>query len=716
MVDAYKNKSVQQILIIKRMFDKRIKIFVIISAAFLLVCLIRLGSMQLLSDSYYLEKIAALKNQRNRSKQLKTVRGKILDRNNKVLAVDEPRFYLNINYELCSVLDERVRQGTRLNTKKQSLIKIEEKIESKLNKLQQVIEKCTYFGIDISDVEKKIEKINNRIWNMRVFQAWRQNCMESSLYKKYKNNLFKVRRSQYIADFEEQVSDPNDRLKHIIRTNIAEMYKNWSLLELKTDDDIFTAQLEFSDIDDVGISPKAHRVYNYGSVAAQTIGWVGPAHDRKTFSDDETLRCIDDEVCGREDGVEYVLEKKLRGRRGKIVYDIDRRVRDKIPTEFGEDVSLTLDIELQREIEEYLSNCDLNGNCKKPTAVAIIDVGTGQILALVSKPSFDLNLIRQDYTFFVNDPNQPLRNRAIHEQYPPGSIMKPFVLIAGLEAGEISREEIISCPAKKTPKGWPRCWIQRKFSWKGHDDSGPNNAHNAIKGSCNIYFSRLAGRIVPSVLQKFLFDFGYGRKILDCSSIEQDGLNRNLRQYAGVISSSIPQKAILNFEDLPALRKNERRYFGIGQGNLRVTPLQVANAMATLARGGLYRSPQLFMDNSEKPVSNTTFLNIDPETLRVVTEDMAAVVNDIGGTAYKAFAPANFTEQDVNIYGKTGSTQAPEVAWFAGFAEDKKDRSISLAIVVEGGQHGSSDAAPLARDIIQFCIDRGYVGQVTDTK
>jgi peptidoglycan glycosyltransferase len=89
---------------------------------------------------------------------------------------------------------------------------------------------------------------------------------------------------------------------------------------------------------------------------------------------------------------------------------------------------------------------------------------------------------------------------------------------------------------------------------------------------------------------------------------------------------------------------------------------------------------------------------------------MSAVVNESGGTAYNEFTSTGFSGRGVKVYGKTGSTEAPENAWFCGFAEDSSGRKIAIAILVEGGQHGSSDAGPIARDIIQFCIDAGYVG------
>jgi penicillin-binding protein 2 len=160
------------------------------------------------------------------------------------------------------------------------------------------------------------------------------------------------------------------------------------------------------------------------------------------------------------------------------------------------------------------------------------------------------------------------------------------------------------------------------------------------------------------------------------------------------------------------LKKSDLRWFGIGQGNFRVTPLQVVNAMAAIARKGLYKQPRLII-SQDNPPSESVSLDISPDTLSVIYDGMKAAITESGGTANKEFEPMldYFKLCDVTIYGKTGSTQAPENAWFAGFAKDSNGRAISIAVVVEGGQHGSSDAAPLARDIIDFCIQAGYLGQ-----
>jgi penicillin-binding protein 2 len=711
------------------MYHRQIKIFAIILVFFLFALLIRLAQMQLLSNSFYRDKITKLKLQKSHSRQFKTVRGKILDRNGKVLAVDEPQFQLYINYGLTCFMDDRVRQGYLLKAadKKDNTgapaAKAQKKMDDGLANLNQIISISAQLGgVKPTEVKNEIQKINDFLWKRRTFQAWRDNFPNSEVFENYKD-IISIPDYVATADFEKKQPNPVERLRLINKVDIAEMHKSWPLVELKTDDDIFTAQLEFSrlaedgesrraDIDGVQILAKGQRFYPFGSAAAQTIGWVGPATqqaDRQLFADDALSRYLDDEVCGREDGVEYACETILRGKRGKIVYDIDRELIDETKAQLGKDVSLTLDIGLQQRIEEYLTDCKGNPNCRAPMAAVVIDVASGDILALVSTPVFDLNRIRKDYASVANDPNEPLRNRAINKQYPPGSAVKPIILIAGLESGKITADEIIHCPAEKAPRGWPSCWIYNKYHWLGHDDMWQNNARNAIKGSCNIYFSRLADRIEPQVLQQWLFNFGYGH----VSSLVQAGGGdeaRDLRQAAGQISTIPAQSTNPTFEQLPPLNRSERRYFGIGQGNLRCSPLQAANAMAAIARGGIFKQPRLF-----KEIRNSDEINlgISAETLKVVYDGMYAVVNEPGGTAYKEFAYAGLAEQGIKVYGKTGSTEKPDNAWFSGFAEDSSGRKLAIAVVVEGGQHGSSDAAPLARDIIQFCIEAGYIGPVS---
>jgi penicillin-binding protein 2 len=711
------------------MYEKRIKIFVILSTLLLLVCMTRLIQMQLLPTSSVQGDIEQLKRQQGRSRQLQTVRGRICDRFGNELAIDEPHFQMCIDYKFSSYMDERVRKGRLLKAASTAepgaVDKMRKELDSGLEDLAQVINKCAQFrGVNASDIRAEINRMNNEIWNQRAFQAWRHNFPNSELRYKYES-IYSIPYSEAMADF--RAKEPNEakRIRLISKIDIAEMHTPRMLLELETEDDIFAAQLEFLKVDGIEILPKARRLYPYKTVAAHTIGWVGRVtqeRDLRLFKDDKLASYLAGEVGGREDGVEYVCESILRGRRGEEFEDIDNQIVSRTEVSFGRDVMLTLDIDLQQETERYLRSYPHEPNCGPGMAAVVIEVATSDILALVSMPVYDLNRARYDYGDLVNNPDRPLINRAINEHYPPGSVVKPLILIAGLESGKISPEQSISCPAQKAPQGWPSCWLYNRFRM-GHDARWVNNARNAVRGSCNIYFSRLAHRIDSRVLQRWLYGFGYGQEILfPPPSVTQNGVARNFRQSSGIISDTVTRKPVTDFEQVPQLSDGEKRWFGIGQGNLRATPLQVASSMATIARNGVFRFPRLIKSCVSAAAQNTPYdssaigqgtdLEISLATLAVIYDGMGAVVNEISGTANPAFESVleSLGEKGIKVYGKTGSTQAPENAWFGGFAVDDANKSVAVAVVVEGGQHGSSDAAPLARDIILFCIERGYIG------
>jgi len=348
----------------------------------------------------------------------------------------------------------------------------------------------------------------------------------------------------------------------------------------------------------------------------------------------------------------------------------------------------------------------------------VIEVGSGDILALVSLPTYDLNTARYKYGDILQDPNKPAINRAINKPYLPGSSVKPIILIAAMEAGKLTADEVITCPGRPAPAGWPNCLIYRR-SGVGHSDQWTNDARNAIKGSCNIYFSRVADRLDPPVLQQWLFFFGYGRPLPLACPVPPPGEQprRELRQDPGQISAkAVPlSERIESLDDIPRINPGDKRLFGIGHGNLWATPLQVANAFATIAGAGLHKPPRLFLQPLQTSSGSNVSadLNISKHTLDVVYGGMSAVVNERGGTAYDAFAPANLSRSGVHVYGKTGSTEDPENAWFGGFVEDTRGRKIALAVVVEGGQSGSHDAAPLACHILRLCIEAGHIGNAT---
>ncbi|OHB58989.1 MAG: hypothetical protein A2Y12_19655 [Planctomycetes bacterium GWF2_42_9] len=693
------------------MHERRIKIFILICIIPLAAALARLAELQIFDSGKYIAKLNQIESSKTR--QLKTVRGKILDRNGVVVASNEARFSLCVSYNLTRLADERFWQAEMIKTfgqnkNMESLLKSLE-YDRRRASLARFIQKCMlFYGLGTEDMDIRLAQINDYIWKQRSFVAWYRNCTDSKLRLE---KGVSVDWASAMVDFAVQVPDESKRLVMIGEvTDLAEMYRKWPLIELDSDDGIFAAQMEFTDVNDFEVMPGEVRVYPYGSTASQLVGWVGMPQDRdiRLFSDDKRASYRENELCGHS-GIEYICEPILRGRRGEERYTFDRKqVIDSSQTEPGRDITLTIDIELQKNIEEMLTNPTVNDNSGSPMAAVIIDVPASEVLSMVSLPTFRPADIRKQYGQLLKSDVSPLHNRAMNSLYPPGSVIKPVIGIAAMEEGVIRPDEVISCPSRTLSP--PNCWRIRDFG-VGHDEQWNNCARNAIKGSCNIYFSRVAERLSSAGLQKWLLKFGYGTGVVNQCCYVWDGNSqlvetRSFEQAPGNIAS-----AAIRTEPntIGPVIDNEKRFFGIGQGSLRVTPLQVASAMAALARGGIYRSPQMIRTGRNDSYDGQA-IDISPRTLATIRDGMHAVTSESSGTAYEQMSIGDFEQYGVKLFGKTGSTENPEHAWFAGFAEDANGRSIAFAVLVEGGKRGSKDAAPLARKIVELCIQAGYIG------
>lgn len=664
------------------------------------------------------------------SQQLPTLRGSIYDRNGKVLASDKPAFYLHVSYELTKVLDKKYVQGKILLemkkkenaelTAEQVETNVRQKLEDDYNKLAKVIAAGARLNNGSrKEIERRIRELNNDIWQMRRFIAWLKHDPPSPLLLSYKGKGHTVPFRDAMEDFANIEPNRRERTRQIMKIDDLKVMKETQPLIELNDKEKFA----FTDIPDVEVLPETKRVYGYGHSACQIIGWVGLAQpaDGGLFSDDIYSSYLSGEVAGKR-GVEARCEPVLRGQRGEVTYNRDGLRIDSSDAEFGRDVSLTIDIELQRKLESYLTDPNSNTNYAVAMGAVIIDVESSDILAIVSTPTYDLNTVRRKYTEIRNAANKPFENKAMYKTYPPGSSIKPVMLAIGIDEKVITADEVISCPAQKPPKHWPRCWIERQnnsaHDWQWEHEGG-NSSRNAIRGSCNIYFSHVADRVDPRILQGWLYRFGYGQKILAVPDFDYKlkGLDREamtikaLQESAGQISSRRPSGRIQSLDDITQLNKSERRMFGIGQGGLRATVLQVANAMASIARGGVFKNPKLFTTESNDNFERGETVGVRPETVFLIREGMHAVVYEQGGTAQSAFRDRDMQQRDITVYGKTGSTQTPATAWFAGFAEDSSERCVAIAIVVEGGTSGAKDAAPLGKTMIEMCNELGYVGK-----
>ncbi len=696
------------------MYHLRLKIFIGLCISALLVTVGRLLMLQTTGVEQARQKIADL--QILDPVQQPTIRGKILDRKNRPLAQDTPTFFLQINYQLTKYRDRRWREGvisyrTRGDKTRQEVEQeCYEDWAEPMAKLNSAIDLSNMLA-DISqeDVLSEIDEINDQIWKLARRVWWRRRNSTASW-----DDYYAIRDT--IAP------------KDIVTVDLREMYQSYPLIELKTEEDRLRAEIELVDNSELDIKTLAKRDYPHGHAACQLIGWVGPHHEAEVlqFEDAEYLRkYIPGDLIGKA-GLERIYEPVLRGRRGEVQKDIEGNVLQRTPPQYGKDIRLTLDIELQRAIEELLADPLRNNSAHKPSAAVVLEPETNDILAIASTPTFDLNTVRlsSNYNRIHTDPNKPIINRALEKIYPPGSTTKPLILVAGLEERKVGPGEVIHCEYVGPNSEWrPRCLTQYKHP-PPHDARWTNNGRNAIKGSCNAYFSRLAHRLDRGDLQEWLFYFGYGRKILPTPMPENLPLagpfKREIKQaYGNLTDEIIQKKPFTDSWELPIIKNIEKRYWGIGQGNLRATVLQVANALSVIVRDGVYKAPRLIVDEND-PRNNKTRqqLRISRKTISVVRDGMHAVVNERGGTAFKRFyedetgrpKKCELFDRDIKIYGKTGSTDRPALAWFECFAEDKHGRKVLVTVMVEGGQSGSGEAAPLGRDILFLCNEAGYIG------
>jgi len=455
------------------------------------------------------------------------------------------------------------------------------------------------------------------------------------------------------------------------------------------------------DLPGVTLRARPRRSYAQGLTSAHVLGYMGEIGSRQ-------LKLLKDQgyVVGDEIG-QYGLERRweevLRGQSGGQQVEVDalgRRVRvlHEVPDTPGYTIHLTLDRELQETAFEAL-------NGKEGTIVAL-DVHTGAILAMVSTPAFDPNVFArgikaEEWRELIKDRLRPLSNRATQGQYPPGSTFKVSMAIAGLEEGVLQPEARIFDP------GYYNFGNRAFRDWKkgGH---GSVDLHKAIVESCDVYFYQLGPRIGVDRIAKWARAFGLGDK----TGIALDD------ERSGIVPDSEWKRKKYRQPWFPG----ETVSIAIGQGYLTVTPLQLANMIATVANGGTLYRPRLVsrvesVDGAtvrEYGPEKIRAIEIKPTTLERIHNALADVVNAPGGTGGAARSAM------VEIAGKTGTAQVVEMkggyvkteqlayfnrdhAWFVSYAPVQNPQ-IAVVVLIEHGGHGGDAAAPLAKKVIEKYI------------
>ena len=461
-------------------------------------------------------------------------------------------------------------------------------------------------------------------------------------------------------------------------------------------------QLELSGVFQVRSTPRRH--YPYGKYTSHLIGYLGEVSQEELDSDDYSDFKMGD-LLGRS-GIEKSYQYFLKGRdgvksiqvfaNGIMKEDMKEGTRS-VP---GNNLYTTLNLELQIASTEALS-----ASCG---AVAVMDPGNGDVLALVSSPGYDINIFGRKvdaevYSNLVNDASHPFTNRAFSE-YPPGSILKPAVSFGALEKGVIDAHTTFFCNGRFHLHGheW-KCW---RLKYGGH---GKISVVNAIKGSCDVYFYELGKRLGMQGMAEIYDAFGLGQTTGIDLPNEKPGLIPHIQKgRRGGWFYRIPKAGWKQWFDGDTINAS------IGQGDILVTPIQMAVMTSAVANKGTVWKPRLVSRITNSKGLNRKELQPEPahpiikgtsDNWNLIHEAMWETVNQRYGTGYDARIPG------LDICGKTGSAQSgPGLthAWFICFAP-RDNPEIAVAVVVEQSGHGGDIAAPIAKKILEV-----YFKQVTD--
>ncbi|MDH3948909.1 MAG: penicillin-binding protein 2 [Gammaproteobacteria bacterium] len=452
----------------------------------------------------------------------------------------------------------------------------------------------------------------------------------------------------------------------------------------------------------VEIHAELTRHYPLGKLASHAVGYVGRINERELGKLDASNYAATSYI-GKV-GVERAYEELLHGQvgyqqvesnaQGRILHVLKRT----LPTP-GKNLFLNLDVQLQRVAEDAMG--------ENSGALVALDPRNGAVLALVSTPTYDPNLFvngldRKTFKELRDSPDRPLFNRALRGQYPPGSTIKPFLGLAGLELDEIRQADSLNCPGWYMQPGDPR----RYRDWKKHGHA-KTDLTKAIVESCDVYFYDLSLALGIDRMHEYLSTFGLGQR----TGIDVRG------ELGGILPSREWKLRTYRTVWYPG----ETLIAGIGQGFMLTTPLQLANITATLSMYGRRTQPSMIsaiQDPADKEHQQISPKPLEPVPVaqlnhwESIVNAMQLVVNSPHGTAHRISYRLPYS-----IAGKTGTAQVfgikedeeykeEEVskklrdhALFIGFAP-VEDPQIAVAIIVENGGHGGSAAAPVVRKVM----------------
>lgn len=471
------------------------------------------------------------------------------------------------------------------------------------------------------------------------------------------------------------------------------------------EDEVARLAVEMYRFPAASITPRLAREYPMDALGVHAVGYVGRinAQEQKKI---DAANYKGTTHIGKV-GIEHAYEDTLHGALGYEAVETTAhgealRVLSRTPPVAGKNIYLTLDARLQAVAEGAFTG--------RRGALVALRPDTGEILAFVSQPAYDPNLFvngiePEDYDALANSPDHPLNNRALRGVYPPGSTIKPFFGLAGLEHGIMTPEQRVFCGGGyRVGNG---AHVYRDWKREGH---GPTDLTAAIEQSCDVYFYTLAVSLGIDRLAQFMRSLGMGQK----TGVDLNGESKGLVPSPEWKKKTYKQPWYLG----------ETVVTGIGQGYTLVTPMQLATLTAALAARGVQMRPHLLgatqsPDGKDfQPQVSTVVrhwpLN-NPQHYDTVINGMIEVMHGARGTATASVRDATY-----RVAGKTGTAQVfslkgenykeSEVAerlrdhaLFVAFAPAQAPQ-IALAVIVENGGHGGSVAAPIARQVMDYYL------------
>ena len=467
-----------------------------------------------------------------------------------------------------------------------------------------------------------------------------------------------------------------------------------------------------------GVKPviSISRNYPYSENFTHLIGYVSQANQKDIENVQSIQKNFVPGLKVGKVGLEKSFEDKLIGSNDIERYEVNAYGRRISQLEFqkgkkGETLRLTIDTNVQKLTTELLKD--------KAGSICVMDIYTGEIIAMNSSPSFDPNLFvfgisKDDWQLIRNNPLKPLVNKTLQGNYSPGSTIKPIVALSALENGIINTNFTVKCTGKTEMYGQTyHCWKK-----KGH---GFVSLRNAMKQSCDTYFYEIARKLGVDKLSQTAKKFGLGEKVFgNLFDIEKKGLVPNTQWK----KNALGQGWLLG----------ETMITGIGQGYIQTTPIQLCLMTAQIANGGYKIYPQLIVGQQIKNQEIEKFspLYDNPRNIRIIQDAMFGSTNEVMGTSYRS----RIDDPKYQFAGKTGTSQVKKIteqereldlktfeipyeqrdhALYVAFGPYKNPR-YALSILIEHGGNGSTTAAPMAKKLFKLIIDRHSIRQSINKK